>query len=319
MLNLPSAEVLRTPEAELLIPWNLPIHHAWPCEPRQASGFVEKAAQALAQKFGGQNPQTILVGALHSGPAHQYYRRLASNLRGRMLQLFPNLPASRHDAEAQDPSLPTLFCLVGREGLYAGVQSPRACGGFYPGGTKFIKQAASTSISRAGAKLAEALYHLRLFRPLPAEKSHWLELGASPGGMTSELLARGYQVTAVDRAPLDERLRRAEGLSFVRQDVAAFQLRPGAGFDALLCDLNGNAEESMRQVSRLASALRHGAPVIFTLKLPGIQALPEILAQSEAVIRMAAAAGLSLVSRKHLSYNRHEFTLFFERTGAGKG
>jgi hypothetical protein len=40
------------------------------------------------------------------------------------------------------------------------------------------------------------------------------------------------------------------------------------------------------------------------------------MAQSEAVIRMASGAGLSLVSRKHLSYNRHEFTLFFERVAS---
>jgi 23S rRNA C2498 (ribose-2'-O)-methylase RlmM len=120
-------------------------------------------------------------------------------------------------------------------------------------------------------------------------------------------------VTAVDRASLDARLRRAEGLAFVQEDVAAFHPRAGEMFDALLCDLNGNALESMRQVARLAPHLRKGAPVIFTLKLPGVQTLLDIVTQSEASIRIAADAGLSLLSRKHLSYNRHEFTLFFER------
>ncbi len=69
----------------------------------------------------------------------------------------------------------------------------------------------------------------------------------------------------------------------------------------------------MRQVARLASHLRKGAPVIFTLKMAGVQTLSGILTQSGAAIRTAADAGLSLLSRKHLSYNRHEFTLFFER------
>jgi 23S rRNA (cytidine2498-2'-O)-methyltransferase len=314
LVKLPSTEVLRRPEAELLISWNLPVHHAWPCDPQNMPGFVEKSAQALFEKFRAEKPQAILIGALHPGPAHQYYRRLASNLRGRVLQLFPDLPASRHEAEEQDPAAPTLFCLVGREGLYAGVQSPSACRGFYPGGTKFIKQSGSASISRAGAKVAEALHHLRLHRPPLREGSHWLELGASPGGMTSELLARKYRVTAVDRAALDGRLRQAEGLAFVQEDVAAFLPRAGEMFDALLCDLNGGAMESMKQVTRLAPYLRKGAPVVFTLKLPGMQTLSEIVTQSESAIRLATSAGLLLLSRKHLSYNRHEFTLFFEPT-----
>ena len=69
------------------------------------------------------------------------------------------------------------------------------------------------------------------------EKSHWLDLGASPGGMTSELLARGHRVTAVDRAPLDARLRHANGLIFAQEDVAAFRPRTDMVFDAIVCDL----------------------------------------------------------------------------------
>jgi 23S rRNA C2498 (ribose-2'-O)-methylase RlmM len=217
------------------------------------------------------------------------------------------------DAESQDPAAPTLFCLLGREGLFAGVQSPRACGGFHPGGTKFIRQSGPGAISRAGAKIAEALHHLRLHRPPLPEKCHWLELGASPGGMTSELLARGHRVTAVDRAPLDARLRGAAGLAFVRQDAAAFRPRDGATFDALLCDLNGDALDSMRHVVRLAPSLSKGGLVIFTLQMPGVQMLPEMVALSESAIRLAAGAGLALVTQTHLSYNRHEFTLFFQR------
>ena len=45
--------------------------------------------------------------------------------------------------------------------------------------------------------------------------------------MTAELLARGYRVTAVDRAPLDRRLENAPGLRMVLADAATFQ--PGAG------------------------------------------------------------------------------------------
>jgi 23S rRNA (cytidine2498-2'-O)-methyltransferase len=147
------------------------------------------------------------------------------------------------------------------------------------------------------------------------EKCHWLELGASPGGMTSELLARGHRVTAVDRAPLDVRLRQADGLQFVQKDVVAFQPPPGEMFDALLCDLNGDALESLRHVARFVPHLRKGGMVIFTLKMPGVQSLSAMVALSASAVRMASSAGLSLVSQTHLSYNRHEFTMFFEHGG----
>lgn len=193
------------------------------------------------------------------------------------------------------------------------MQSPRDCGGFYPGGTKFIKQETPGSISRAGAKLAEALHHLKLHRAALPEKSLWLDLGASPGGMTSELLARGHRVIAVDRAPLDARLRGADGLTFVKEDVAAFRPQEGQVFDAVLCDLNGEPMESMRQVTRLATYLRRGGLVIFTLKMPGVQSLEGMVRLSADVRGAAESAGLSLMTQTHLSYNRHEFTMFFER------
>lgn len=313
LIHLPDATLLEEPAAALLISWKLPVQHAWPCDPQEVRGFVETAAQALVEKFSAAQPQTILVGPLDSGPAQRHQRALASNLRGRVLQIFPALTAPKHDAEAQGPETPTLFCLVGREGLYAGVASPRDCGGFHPGGTKFIKQDAPHFISRAGSKVVEALHHLLLHRPALPDATHWLELGASPGGMTSELLARGWRVTALDRAPLDARLRDVPGLTFIKTDVAHFQAREGDAFDAILCDMNGDALDSMRQVARLAAHLRRGGIVIFTMKLPGIQLTGDILAAIQQTTELAAGAGLSLVAQTHLTYNRHEFTLFFEQ------
>lgn len=292
--------------------WNLPVEHAWPCHPQKMEGFIEKAAQGLFRKFGDRAPQTILAGPLQAGAPHPYYKHLATNLRGRTLQLFPKLPAA-HEVEAQDPELPTLFCLVGKEGLYAGMQSPRASNGFHPGGTRFISQSAETTISRAGAKIAEALHYLRLYRPPLPAGAHWLELGASPGGMTSELLTRGYRVTAVDKAALDPRLRGAEGLQFVRTDVDSFRPLPTLQYDALLCDMNGDARQSLRQVVRLAPHLVTGGLVVFTLKAAGADSVREIVDLSRAAASYAEASGLTVVATTHLTYNRQEFTLFLER------
>jgi 23S rRNA (cytidine2498-2'-O)-methyltransferase len=237
LARLDDPAVLRDSEWAPFVSWNLPVHHAWPCCPQKMEGFVEKAAQAIFRKFGGQALQTLLIGPLQAGAAHPYYKHLATNLRGRTLQLFPPLG---QDVEAQDPEAPTLFCLVGKEGLFCGLQSPRESNGFYPGGTKFIRQNAPETISRAGAKIAEALHFLKLHRPALPEGAHWLELGASPGGMTSELLARGYRVTAVDKAALDVRLKNAPGLHFVRADVDLFRPEESERFDALLSDMNGD-------------------------------------------------------------------------------
>ncbi len=307
------ADSLSDKAAAIFVRWHIPVHHAWPCNPQKMDGFIEKAAQALLRKFDGVDFQTILMGQLSTGSAGGYYKQLASNLRGRVLQLFPGVVSSGIDAESQDPVKATLFCLVGKEGLFCGVQSPRGANGFYPGGTRFIAQGNESTISRAGAKIAEALHYLRLYRPTLPEGSHWLELGASPGGMTSELLDRGYRVTAVDRAPLDSRLRHQRQLLFVQSDVAEFQPPDAERYDAMLCDLNGEAADSMRQVIRLAPSIKQGGLIVFTLKMPGIATVHGVLALLDDVHKDASQAGLRVLAQTHLSYNRHEFTLFFEK------
>lgn len=293
--------------------WNMPVHHMWPCCPKETAGFIEKAAQALRRKFGVLNPQTIFIGALDPDASNRYYRTLASNLRGRTLQLFPTQASAIRDAESQDGTAPTLFGLVGEEGLFCGWQCPRESNGFHPGGTRFIRQNEPGMISRAGAKIAEALHHLALYRRVPAPGSHWLELGASPGGMTSELLKRDYMVTAVDRAPLDVRLKNSNKLQAVLMDVALFNPAAGMVYEALLSDMNGDARESIAQTARLSKHLHPGGLVVFTLKTPGATAFEEINMLSAEVAEAASKAGLRQIAITHLTYNRHEFTVFFER------
>jgi 23S rRNA C2498 (ribose-2'-O)-methylase RlmM len=285
----------------------------WPCCPRETAGFIEKAAQTMFRKFGSAMPHAILTGPLDPDASNRYYKTLASNLRGRLLQLFPPDVAAIRELGPQHSRLPALYGLVGREGLFCGIQSPLESNGFYPGGTKFISQSSPGMISRAGAKLAEALHYLTLHRSPPPAGSHWLELGASPGGMTAELLARDYQVTALDRAPMDARLSGASGLRIVRMDAAAYMPPAGTVFDAILSDMNGDALESIERVSRFASYLRPGGLVVFTLKMPGISGLEEITALEVAVTDAACAAGLLPFATTHLTYNRHEFTMFLER------
>lgn len=291
--------------------WNLPMDHTWPCNARKMVGFIEKAAQTLLAKFGPRQPQGIFIGQLNPGSPDRYYKSLASNLRGRVLQLFPGLKANT--VEEQDPTAETLFCLVGKEGLFCGMQSPRRCNGLYPGGSKYVDKGSPDTISRAGAKIAEALHYLLMHRPALPAGSHWLELGACPGGMTAELLAREQKVTAIDRAPLDLRLNGRPGLRFVHADVGDFTPNDEARYDALLSDLNGPPEESLAHVVRLSHWLKPHGLVVFTLKVSKVETVDDPNHLFRKIVKSAETAGLRLFAQTHLTYNRHEFTLFFER------
>ncbi|MDA0347349.1 MAG: hypothetical protein O3C43_09345 [Verrucomicrobia bacterium] len=313
LIQIPENKPSSVENAASYIRWKLPIHHAWPCNPEKMDGFIEKAAQSLSKKFGDRDFQGVYIGRLNPSSASNYYKSLATNLRGRTLSLLANEQAGISDPEDQDPVRASLFCLLGKEGLYCGMISPRDANGFYPGGTKFISQRTPHTISRAGAKIAEALHYLKLHQELPEKGCRWLELGACPGGMTSELLERGYRVTAVDRAPLDPRLDGRDSLSFIKKDVAKYQPLGRVNFDAILCDMNGEVQKALDQVIRLSKRLRAKGLVVFTLKTPGATSYGETNDLFRSTIASANSAGLKLVASTHLTYNRHEFTLFFER------
>ena len=305
-------EITDSPAARF-IRWHIAIRHSWPCNPEKMEGFIEKAAQSLYYKFESYNPQTLLVGRLDPGSPKQYYKALASNFRGRALQVFELPESSPKNADEQNPSKETLFCLLGKEGLYAGMSTPRKAGGLHPGGTKFISQNADDTISRAGAKIAEGLHFLSMYRPLPREGAHWLELGASPGGITSELLKRGYEVSAIDRAPLDPRLSKNRNLTFLKEDVAAFVPPRGIRYDAILSDMNGPPRQAITNVTRFKDFLNPGGIAVFTLKTTGADTIDAIDSLEKDVLAIAESNGFSLITRTHLTYNRQEFTLFFEK------
>lgn len=301
---------LATADAGLFVRWQMNIDHAWPCVPEKTTDFLDKAVTALVRKFATVPLQQIMVSPLLAGSPHPVYKKMASHLQQRLRQEFCP-PRAGADPEEQDPEGLTLFVLLGKEGLFGAVASPRSCRGFYAGGSKYISHKAAHSISRAGAKVAEALHFLRLFGPALPETTHWLELGASPGGMTAELLERGFFVTAVDRAPLDARIASHPRLTFAAENAMTFQPPRGVLYDALLCDMNGSAEDALAVVLGKIRFLRPGALVIFTLKTHKAAGVEEILALHHRVREQARRGGLSWLAQTHLTYNRHEFTLFW--------
>lgn len=310
-IKITDVATMRASAASVFLRWAMPLEHSWPVNPGKADGFVQRATEALFAKFGPRQPQGVFVGTINTGATDRYFKSLSSNLRGRLLQVFPKLRVD--EPEDQDPAVASLFCLVGREGLYAGMASPRECNGFYPGGTKFINTSSPTSISRAGAKIAEALHVLRLYRKVPSDGARWLELGAAPGGMTAELLERNYRVSAVDSARMDERVIRHPRLAFFNTPIADFTPSERAQYDAMLCDMNNEPKVAMDHVVRLSKNLVRGGLLIFTLKLANVASVDSAIALVDDVVAQAKASDLRLIAKRHLTYNRIEFTLFFEK------
>jgi 23S rRNA C2498 (ribose-2'-O)-methylase RlmM len=127
----------------------------------------------------------------------------------------------------------------------------------------------------------------------------------------SRLAQRGYEVTAIDRAPLDPRLANHPKLSFIKDDTAAFIPPRGARYDAILCDLHGPGRQAIAHVTRLHDFLTPAGLVVFTLKTTGAETLPEIDALEKDVLTLAEMGVLHVIARTQLNYNRQEFTQFF--------
>ncbi|HEV3006882.1 MAG TPA: SAM-dependent methyltransferase [Pirellulales bacterium] len=99
--------------------------------------------------------------------------------------------------------------------------------------------------SRAFAKLAEV--EIRLGRRIAVGET-CADLGSSPGSWAWWALARGAQVTAVDRSPLRKDLMQHRRLTFIRGD--AFRYQPAAAFDWLLCDVIALPQRTIELLQR---------------------------------------------------------------------
>lgn len=98
--------------------------------------------------------------------------------------------------------------------------------------------------SRAFKKIVEALCVFNL--PLP-KGAHCVDLGASPGGWTHVLVARGCTVTAIDRSPLDTRLMRNKKVSFIKGDALSWL--PEKPVDLLVCDVITAPERTLEMLT----------------------------------------------------------------------
>jgi len=168
------------------------------------------------------------------------------------------------------------------------------CSSPFPGGKiSFIENKVDPP-SRAYLKLQEALVRSRRW---PQAGERCLDAGACPGGWTWVLTRLGAQVTAIDRAPLDERLMQNPLVTYIKHD--AFTLKPEeiGPVDWLFSDVICYPPRLYEWIQKwIASGLAKN--YICTIKMQGE-------GDFETPKAFAAIPGSQVV---HLNYNKHELT-----------
>jgi 23S rRNA (cytidine2498-2'-O)-methyltransferase len=170
----------------------------------------------------------------------------------------------------------------------------------------------SGSPSRSTLKLAEAMMEFldekeRAKRFAPGMTA--IDLGASPGGWTWQLVQRGLMVIAVDNGAMDAALLETGQVKHRRDD--GFHFRPAEPVDWMVCDM----VESPSKIARLASKwIAEGwcRETIFNLKLPMKKRWEEV-ERCRSIIDEALGGGGYYLRMKHLYHDREEVTAYLAR------
>jgi 23S rRNA (cytidine2498-2'-O)-methyltransferase len=134
-----------------------------------------------------------------------------------------------------------------------------------------------------------------------------VDLGASPGGWTYQLVNRGMRVEAVDNGAMDDKLMQSGLVDYVAADGFAYKPRD-KHVDWLVCDM-------IEQPNRVASLMIHwlnkkqANAAIFNLKLPmkkRYATLAPIIEQFETELNRDEQP--IYMRAKHLYHNRDEVT-----------
>jgi 23S rRNA (cytidine2498-2'-O)-methyltransferase len=207
------------------------------------------------------------------------------------------------DAEAEE-RLHVFF--VGGRAAYVGISSV-VNSSRWPMGIPRLRMP-SGAPSRSTVKLAEALMEFagtRKFEP----GSTAVDLGASPGGWTWQLVQRGFMVTAVDNGPMDAALMDSGQVKHRRDD--GFHYRPPEPVDFMVCDM----VESPSRIARLvAKWIAEGwcRETVFNLKLPMKKRWEEV-ERCRAIIADALGGEGYFLRMKQLYHDREEVTAYLAR------
>jgi 23S rRNA (cytidine2498-2'-O)-methyltransferase len=156
-------------------------------------------------------------------------------------------------------------------------------------------------ISKSESKLQEAF---ELFPIEITSGKRALDLGASPGGWTRFLHLNGFEVTSVDKAPLDKDVLSLKGVRYLKRDALHFRDEANS-YDLLVNDITQNPVQSAKAALSVSEVLKTGAPMIMTLKLPGNKLEDEI-----EKARKTLESSFNIRGIRQLYHNRDEVTLW---------
>jgi 23S rRNA (cytidine2498-2'-O)-methyltransferase len=138
-----------------------------------------------------------------------------------------------------------------------------------------------------------------------------VDLGASPGGWSWQLVQRGLMVLAVDNGPMDAALLDSGQVKHRRDD--GFHYRPAEPVDWMVCDM----VESPSKIARLAAKWFNEGwcrESIFNLKLPMKKRWEEV-ERCRGIIDEALGGGGYYLRFKQLYHDREEITAYLARRG----
>ena len=199
---------------------------------------------------------------------------------------------------------------VGSLACYVGT-SDAAQGSTWPMGIARLRMPGAAP-SRSTLKLAEAIGEFlpeaeRAKRMAPGMTA--VDLGASPGGWTWQLVQRGLMVTAVDNGPMDAALMDSGQVKQRLQD--GFRFVPAEPVDWMVCDI---VETPSRVAALAAKWIAQGwcREAIFNLKLPMKKRYEEV-ERCRGIIDEALGGGGYYLRMKQLYHDREEITAHLAR------
>lgn len=212
---------------------------------------------------------------------------------------------------SREPSAPRLHLFfTGATTLYLGTSCP-ANSAPWPMGIPRLKFPRGAP-SRSALKLEEALL---VFVPDPerllAPGMTAVDLGASPGGWTWQLVRRHVRVTAIDNGGLQRELLDSGLVEHLRAD--AFRYRPPRPVDWMVCDV---VEQPSRIASLVSRWISEGwcRQIIFNLKLPMKKRYDEVDRCKAVIAENLERHKMSHQLRfKQLYHDREEVTGFLRR------
>jgi 23S rRNA (cytidine2498-2'-O)-methyltransferase len=169
--------------------------------------------------------------------------------------------------------------------------------------------------SRSTLKLVEAIMTFDLEPELQAGQTA-VDLGASPGGWTFQLVQRELHVTAVDNGNMDAALMNGGNVDHERAD--GFRYRPKRPVSWVVCDM---VEQPIRIARLIADWIAdgHAQSAVFNLKLPMKKRREELQRCYELIADRLDDAGVHYSLRfKQLYHDREEVTGCLRRLAPSK-